>query len=253
MISWGGTSMVTVLRSILTILSTNGSRMNKPGPLAPPCTRPRRKTPPRSSSFTILIALSMSETTAIATITKAINTIPAPTACNKPKFAYIRAPPLILILRVHGPVVVGTLRGHHLHRTALAEAYHGHLAPDPYRRPALTRVGPLRGERQHGLPQLAVHEHPPRGPRPHGAPDGTHLAYHPLLASEGTPPPHSAPSPHPPAHQAPPTPAVAPPPAGGGPPPPESARRPQNPEERAPQERRDGHDGAEHHPRVGDP
>src|SRR4028119_1924071 len=147
MISWGGTSMVTVLRSILTILSTNGSRMNRPGPLAPPWTRPRRNMTPRSSSLTTLIALRSTETANTAITTRAMNPMPKPTACNKPKFACIRDPPLVLILRVHGPAVVGPLRWHHLHRPPLAEAHHGHLAPHPYRRPALTRVGPLRGER----------------------------------------------------------------------------------------------------------
>src|SRR5918997_2613961 len=220
--SWGGTSMVTVLRSILTMLSMNGSRMKSPGPLGPPCTRPRRKITPRSYSVTILIALSKTETTNTAITARAMNPMPKPNACNKPKFSYIRDPPLVLALRVHRPVVVGPLRGHHLHRTSLAEAHHGNLAPHPYKRLAVSRVGHLRGERQHGPPPFAVHEHPPRGFRPHGAPDGADLADHPILAGEGTPPP-------------------------------EGARRAQNPEEQATQERRDGHDCAEQHARVGDP
>src|SRR4028118_1945021 len=125
MISWGGTSMVTVLRSILTILSTNGNRMNKPGPLAPPWTRPRRKMTPRSYSFTTLMALSMSETTNMATITTAMNANPTPTACNKPNVACIECPPLILALQFYGPAVVGPLHGYHLHRPFFAEAHHG--------------------------------------------------------------------------------------------------------------------------------
>src|SRR4028119_102215 len=136
MTSCGGTSMVTVLKSILTILSTNGRRMNSPGPFGPPCTRPRRKITPRSYSLTTLIALISTEATNTAITTRAMNPIPTPTACNKPKFAYIKDPPLVLILRVHRPVVVGPLRGHHLHRTSLAEAHHGHLAPHSY--PGLT-------------------------------------------------------------------------------------------------------------------
>src|SRR4028118_466413 len=163
MTSWGGTSMVTVLRSILTILSKNGSSTKSPGPLGPPCTRPRRNMTPRSYSLTTLIALISTEATNTAITTRAMNPIPTPTACNKPKFAYIKDPPLVLILRVHRPVVVGPLRGHHLHRTSLAEAHHGHLAPHPYRRLTPSRVGLLRSERQHGLPQLSVHEHPTLG------------------------------------------------------------------------------------------
>src|SRR4028118_1656295 len=143
MISWGGTSMVTVLRSILTILSTNGNRMNKPGPLAPPWTRPRRKMTPRSYSFTTLMALSMSETTNIATITKAINATPTPTACNKPKVACIENPP-VLAHKVQRPAGKGALHRHHLHRPSLVEAYHGHLAPHPYHRLTVSRVGILR-------------------------------------------------------------------------------------------------------------
>ena len=53
----GGTSMVTVLRSILTILSTSGHNRKSPGPFGPPWTRPRRKITPRSYSLTTLRAL----------------------------------------------------------------------------------------------------------------------------------------------------------------------------------------------------
>src|SRR5919112_3097498 len=130
--SCGGTSIVTVLRSILTILSTKGKRMNSPGPLGPPCTRPRRKITPRSYSLTILMALSMTETTNIATITTKMAATPIPTACNKPNVAYTRDPPLILALPFHRSVVVGALHGHHLHRPFLAETHHGHLVPHPY-------------------------------------------------------------------------------------------------------------------------
>src|SRR5918998_1937451 len=220
MTSWGGTSIVTVLRSTLTILSTNGSRTKSPGPFGPPWTRPSLKMTPRSYSVTILIALSTTETTNTAITTRAMNPMPKPTACSKPKLACMRDPPPVLVLQIHGLAVAGPLRGHHLHRPPLAEAHHGHLAPRPHRRLAVLRVGPLRGERQLGLPQLAVHEHPTRGLCPHGAPDGADLAYHPLLAGEGAPPF-------------------------------EGARRAQNPEEQATQERRDGHDCAEQHPRVG--
>src|SRR5918997_2214501 len=127
MTSCGGTSMVTVLKSILTILSTNGRRIKSPGPLGPPCTRPRRKITPRSYSLTILMALSMTETMNIATITTKIAANPIPTACNKPKVAFIRDSPLILALPFYRRAVVGALRGHHLHRPFLVEAYHGHL------------------------------------------------------------------------------------------------------------------------------
>src|SRR4028118_2233876 len=149
MTSWGGTSIVTVLRSILTILSTNGTRMNSPGPLAPPCTLPSLKITPRSYSLTILMALMMTDPTNIATITTKIATKPTPNACNKPKVAYTRDPPLILILRVQRPVVVGPLRGHHLPRAFPLEAYHGHLVPHTYRRLTVWWVGFLGGERQY--------------------------------------------------------------------------------------------------------
>src|SRR5918994_962864 len=189
MTSCGGTSMVTVLKSILTILSTNGRRIKSPGPLGPPCTRPRRKITPRSYSLTILTALSMTETTNIATITTKIAANPTPTACNKPNVAYTRAPPLNLALPVYRPVVVGALHGHHLHRPFRVEAYHGHLVPHPYRRLTLSRVGSLGSERQHGPPPLTVHEHPPRRLHPHRAPDGTPLADHPLFTSKSWAPP----------------------------------------------------------------
>src|ERR687890_761915 len=90
MISCGGTSMVTVLRSILTILSTTGRRMKSPGPLGPPCTLPILKITPRSYSLTILMALSMTETTTIATTTTAMAAIPIPTACNYNRLAISR-------------------------------------------------------------------------------------------------------------------------------------------------------------------
>ena len=52
--SCGGTSNVTVLKSILMHVSTQGKIKNKPGPLAPPAImRPKRKITARSYSFTI--------------------------------------------------------------------------------------------------------------------------------------------------------------------------------------------------------
>src|SRR3990170_1421499 len=116
MTSWGGTSIVTVLRSILTILSTNGSRTKSPGPFGPPWTRPRRKITPRSYSLTTLIALISTEATKTSTTATAINPIPAGMACNKPKFAYIRDPPLVLILRAQRPAGGAFLHPHHFHR-----------------------------------------------------------------------------------------------------------------------------------------
>src|SRR5215212_1056311 len=160
-ISWGGTSIVTVLRSILTIRSTTGRRMKSPGPLGPPCTLPSRKITPRSYSLTILMALNMTETTNIATITTTIAVIPTPTACNKPKAAYTINPPLILALHVKRPAVVVPLHGYHLHHPFLAETHHPHLAPHPHRGLTVSLVGSLGGEGQHGPPTLAVHEDPP--------------------------------------------------------------------------------------------
>src|SRR5215213_4769828 len=102
MISWGGTSIVTVLRSILTILSTTGRRTKSPGPLGPPCTLPSLKITPRSYSLTILMALSTTETTNIAAITTTIAATPIPTACNKPKVAYTSNPPLSWPVEIPG-------------------------------------------------------------------------------------------------------------------------------------------------------
>src|SRR5215211_8209874 len=148
MISWGGTSIVTVLRSILTILSTNGNRMKSPGPLAPPWTRPSLKITPRSYSLTILMALNMTEPTNIAIITNTMAEKPIPTICNKPKIAYIRDPPFILACRVEIPTMAGQLDGHHLHYPSVAETHHRHLLSYPYHRLAISRVGFLGGERQ---------------------------------------------------------------------------------------------------------
>src|ERR687898_573699 len=159
MMSCGGTSMVTVLRSILTILSTKGKRINSPGPLGPPWTRPRRKITPRSYSLTILMALSMTEATNIARITTTMAANPIPTACNKPKVAYTRNTPLSWPVEI--PATTGQFDGHYLHYPFLTKTHHAHLAPYPYHGLTLSRGALLRGERQLGLPQLAVHEHPP--------------------------------------------------------------------------------------------
>src|SRR5215212_8243400 len=143
MISCGGTSMVTVLRSILTILSTTGRRMKSPGPLGPPCTLPILKITPRSYSLTILMALSTTETTTIATITTTIATSPIPTACSRLKVAYIENPPLPWPLEI--PAATRQFDGHHLHRSFLAKPHHGHFASHPYHRLAILRVGLLGG------------------------------------------------------------------------------------------------------------
>src|SRR5215212_8060860 len=185
-ISWGGTSMVTVLRSILTILSTTGRRMKSPGPLGPPWTRPILKITPLSYSLTILMALSTTETTTIATTTTTIATSPIPNACSKLKVAYIGNPPLSWPLEI--PAAPRQFDGHHLHRSSLTETHHGHFASHPYHRLALSRSGLLGGECQYGPPALAVHEHPPPKVSPPGAPDVAPLADHPPLAGKGRPP-----------------------------------------------------------------
>src|SRR5215211_462462 len=218
-ISWGGTSIVTVLRSILTILSTIGKRMKSPGPFGPPCTLPILKITPRSYSLTILMALSTTETRNSATITTTIAATPIPTACNKPKVAYTINPPLSRPLEM--PASTGQFDGHYLHYLSLTETHHSHLAPHPYHGLTVLRIVLLWGEGKHGPPQLAVHEHPPRRVHPHGAPYGSYLAEHPLLAGE-----NPAPS--------------------------EAAQRTQDPEEHTPHEHRDYHEGAEQHARVGD-
>src|SRR5215210_3154165 len=160
MISWGGTSMVTVLRSILTILSTTGRRMKSPGPFGPPWTLPILNITPRSYSLTTLMALSMTATINIATITTRIAPIPTPTACNKPKAALTRNSPLSWALEM--PAATGQLGGHYLYYPILTKPYHPHPAPHRYRRIMIfLRAYLLRGEGEHGPPQLAVHEYPP--------------------------------------------------------------------------------------------
>src|ERR671913_1026148 len=139
MTSWGGTSMVTVLRSILTILSTSGRRMKSPGPLGPPCTLPRRKITPRSYSLTTLMALSMTAATNTTRITTTIAANPIPTACNKPKVAYTRDPPLSWPVDI--PASTGQFDGHYLHFPLLTETHHPHLASYPYHGLTLCRVG----------------------------------------------------------------------------------------------------------------
>src|ERR671920_679500 len=114
MISCGGTSMVTVLKSILTILSTNGRRIKSPGPLGPPCTRPRRKITPRSYSLTILIALVRMDKTITTTATNTMADTPRVSACNKPKIIDIREAPFALARKVGILTVEGLLDGHHL-------------------------------------------------------------------------------------------------------------------------------------------
>src|SRR5215204_5715081 len=159
MTSWGGTSMVTVLRSILIILSTIGRRMKSPGPLGPPWTRPRRKITPRSYSLTTLMALSTTETTISARITTTIAATPMPTVCNKAKDVYTRDPPLSCPVEI--PASTGQFDGHYLHYPPIIETHHAHLASHVYYGLAIAAVGLFGGERQLGPPQLAVHEHPP--------------------------------------------------------------------------------------------
>src|SRR5215203_454813 len=190
MTSWGGTSMVTVLKSILTILSTSGRRMKSPGPLGPPCTLPILKITPRSYSLTILMALSMTETTTTATTTTTIAPIPTPTACNKPKVTSTRNPPLSWPAEI--PATTRQFDGHYLHYRSFAKPHHPHLASHLYRRLAISRVGLLQDERQHGPPPLSVHGHPPLGDHPQGAFYGANLADHPLLASDGWAPSEGA-------------------------------------------------------------
>src|SRR5215210_323327 len=151
MTSWGGTSMVTVLKSTLTILSTIGIRIKSPGPLGPPWTRPSLKMTPLSYSLTILMALIMTEMTNIATITSAIAAKPIPTACNKPKVVYIKAL-LTLACRVELLPTRRPIDGHYLHHPSVAETHHNRLSSCHYNRLLSSWVGPLGGERQHGPP-----------------------------------------------------------------------------------------------------
>src|SRR5215207_8943751 len=159
MTSWGGTSMVTVLKSILTILSTIGRRMKSPGPLGPPCTLPSLKITPRSYSLTTLMALSTTAARNIAMITTTIAATPIPTACNKPNVSYTRDPPLSWPVEI--PATTGQFDGHYLHYPSLSETHYAHLASLVYCGLTIAWVGLFWGERKHGPPQLAVHEHPP--------------------------------------------------------------------------------------------
>src|SRR5215211_7789056 len=159
MISWGGTSIVTVLRSILTILSTTGRRTKSPGPLGPPCTLPSLKITPRSYSLTTLMALTMTDATTMTTTTKAMNAKPTPMACNKPKVAYTRNPPLSWPVEI--PATTGQFDGHYLHYLSLAKPHYPHLTSHPYHGLAISWVGLLGSKRQHSPPQLPVHKHPP--------------------------------------------------------------------------------------------
>src|ERR671916_772351 len=177
--SWGGTSRGTVLRSILTILSTTGRRTKSPGPLGPPCTLPSLKITPRSYSLTTLMALSTTAATNSARITTTINANPIPTACNKPNVSYTGNPPLSWPVEI--PASTGQLDGHYLHYPSVSETHHAHLASLVYCGLTVLRVGLFGGESKHGPPQLAVHEHPPFGAHPHGAPYGANLADHPVL------------------------------------------------------------------------
>src|SRR5215213_7869822 len=127
MTSWGGTSMVTILKSTLTILSTPGSRMNSPGPLGPPLTRPTRKMTPLSYSLTTLIELIKIPATKMTIITRTMAEKLTAAPCNKPKFACIEDPPLVLVHRVEGPASRRLFDGHHLHPPSAAETHHCHL------------------------------------------------------------------------------------------------------------------------------
>src|SRR5215212_9378480 len=109
--------------------------------------------------------------------------------------------------------MVVPLHGYHLHCSSVAETQHGHLASHIYHGLAISWLGLLGDEPQHGPPQLAVHEDPPWGVHPHEAPDGAYLTEHPLLACDGWFPL-------------------------------ERAQRAQDPEEHTPHEHRDHHEGA---------
>src|SRR5215207_9629064 len=83
MTSWGGTSMVTVRRSTLIILSRMGTRKKSPGPLAP-LILPREKMTPRSYSLTMGTALPIRNSSTTTAMTAA-TAMPKPATCNNPK------------------------------------------------------------------------------------------------------------------------------------------------------------------------
>src|SRR5215207_4610793 len=95
--SWGGTSKVTVLKPTLTILSTIGIRMKRPGPLARPCTLPSLKMTPLSYSLTTLMALVRINKITATTATSTMAANPIPTDCNKPKLVFMRDTPFASI------------------------------------------------------------------------------------------------------------------------------------------------------------
>src|SRR4051812_22223646 len=72
MTSCGGMLSVIVRRSTLTIRSTIGIRMKRPGPFGSGSNRPRRKTIPRSYSRATLIAEMRNSTRMSATATSAM-------------------------------------------------------------------------------------------------------------------------------------------------------------------------------------
>src|SRR5215218_8670189 len=115
--SWGGTSRVTVLNSTLTILSTTGIRMKRPGPLARPCTLPSLKMTPRSYSLTILTALVRINKITATTATSTMAANPIATDCNKPRLVFMRDTPFASSLGVEDGATAGPLGGHHLHRS----------------------------------------------------------------------------------------------------------------------------------------
>jgi hypothetical protein len=85
--SWGGMSSVTVRRSTLTIRSTIGIRMNRPGPFGSEKRRPSRKTIARSYSRATLIAEIRNNTSSkskIATMISAAG-MSSPFECGVPK------------------------------------------------------------------------------------------------------------------------------------------------------------------------
>src|SRR5215207_5198613 len=83
MTSWGGTSMVTVRRSTLIILSRMGTRKKSPGPLAP-LILPREKMTPRSYSLTMGTALPIRNSSTTTAMTAA-TAMPKPATCSNPK------------------------------------------------------------------------------------------------------------------------------------------------------------------------
>src|SRR5215210_819503 len=175
MTSCGGTPMLTVRRSIFIILSTTGTRRIRPGPLAPSRTLPSLKTTPRSYSWTMRTALARTNTTNNKAAIRTTNA-PNPATCANPKPICIKSSLPIRLGQLPG---YGRLDGQY-HDSAVPDVHHLYLTPYSHRLRAVSLGGILGRDRNGGLPQLAVHEHPTWRAGPDRFLDDSYLPDHPF-------------------------------------------------------------------------